>query len=105
MNVLRWVAGPPPIRRTSLPGGRRTVRALIEAGELRAGDILACLEHLAEVLPDGRVRLPHRPFNSLSGAAGWVLGCSANGWIWWRCVRDGELLHTKRDRWMRDAAA
>jgi hypothetical protein len=107
MRILGW-ADPPPILRQSLPQGHETVRALIEAGELRAGDLLTCGQPIAAVLGDGRLRLdvrPHHPFDSRSGAVEWVLGRSANGWIEWRCLRDGELLHAKRDRWRRRAAA
>ena len=34
-----------PIRRKSLPGVHETMRALIEAGELRAGDVETCGPH------------------------------------------------------------
>jgi hypothetical protein len=108
VQILGWVAEPPPIRRQSLPEGHETVRALIEVGALYAGDVLVCGSHIATVLADGRLWLPerpHHPFDSPSAAAGWVLGRSANGWIEWRCLRDGELLHAKRGRWMRGAAA
>lgn len=103
LRIYGW-ASPMP----SLPGGRKTVRALIEAGILEVGDLLVCGQHLAAVLPDGRVRLDvraHQPFASLSAAAERVLGYPVNGWPAWRCLRDGELLADKRVRWMRGAAA
>jgi hypothetical protein len=105
---MEFVDGPPPIRRTSLPEGPETVCALIDAGYLYAGDIVQCGEHLATVLANGWLRLVARadePFEFLSRAASWVFGHRRNGWLEWRCLRDGELLATKRDRWMQGAAA
>jgi hypothetical protein len=91
-----------------LPGGPEAVRALIGAGVLYVGDIVQCGECLAAVLANGWLRLVARadePFESLSSVAEWVLGHSANGWIKWRCLRDGETLDAKRRRWLRGAAA
>jgi len=95
-------------RRSSLPRGPQTVRALIAAGELHVGDIVQCGDHLAAILPNGWLRLVARvdePFHFLSTAARWVLRRPANGWAEWRCVRDGESLKQKRDRWIRGATA
>jgi hypothetical protein len=88
----------------SLPGGPETVRAMIEAGYLYTGDIVQCGESLAAVLANGWLRLVARadePFEFLSTAASWVFGHRRNGWIAWRCLRDGETLDAKRHRWMR----
>lgn len=109
MEIIRFVDGLPPIRCASLPEGPETVRSLIDGGYLHVGDIVQCDDQLAAVLPNGWLRLVARadePFKFLSSAAKWVLRRrSANGWIEWRCLRDGERLWEKRDRWMRRAAA
>jgi hypothetical protein len=108
-SLPRFVAGPPRIRRASLPEGPQTVRALIDAGLLHEGDIVQCGDHLAAILSTGWLRVVARvsePFRSLSSAARWALGrSSANGWTEWRLLRDGELLADKRDQWIQGTAA
>jgi hypothetical protein len=108
MEIIRFVHGLPPIRRASLPRGPKTVRALIDAGDLYVGDVVQCGDYIAAVLANGWLRLVARadePFEYLSPAAECVLRRSANGWIEWRCIRDGESLDAKRDRWMGRTAA
>jgi hypothetical protein len=103
MEIVCFVDGPSPIWRASLPGGPETVRALIAGGDLYVGDIVQCGEYLAAVLATGWLRLVARadePFEFLSRSASWVFGHRRNGWIEWRCLRDGETLDAKRSRWM-----
>jgi Restriction Enzyme Adenine Methylase Associated/Domain of unknown function (DUF4357) len=107
VTSLERILPRPRIRRT-LPRGPETVRDLIDAGQLYVGDVVRCGDHLAAILPNGWLRLVARadePFRSLSSAAEWVLGRSSNGWVEWRCLRDGETLEQKRNRWIRGGVA
>jgi hypothetical protein len=80
------------------------VRALIDVGDLYVDGVVRCGEYLAAMLANGWLRLVKRadePLSFCPWRRQWVLGCSANGWIEWWYLRDGELLAEKRDRWMR----
>ncbi|WP_327190586.1 hypothetical protein [Streptomyces xinghaiensis] len=81
------------------PGG---LAPMIEAGDLKAGEVLYWsrprlgVRHEATVLQNGWLSFEGRPYRTPSGAAVAAAGSQADGWTAWRRERDGVIIGSLR---------
>lgn len=104
-SLSRFIRGNPPRSiRTQRPHGRSAMLALLASGMVRPGDPFIWWQprrgvlHVAVVGDDGRLTVLGEPFDSPSPAAKYACGTPVDGWLVWRCARDGRTLNEKRDR-------